>query len=83
MNDNRQPDSDISSRPCHCRCGYRCGGPGRCADPECLTKDDGKHYVNDCSHDFGGEVVDTGFGWSVICTRCGMSAMAHDMRVGP
>lgn len=82
MNDNRSVD-EVTQRRCICRCGYRCGGPGRCADPECLTKSDGKHYVEDCTHKWGEELEDIGFGFSVVCVRCGMSAMRHGMMVGP
>lgn len=75
---------------CRCSCGYRCGGPGHCALDafECLKIDDGKHFVQDCGHDFSGpwhEHVspEGGSGGSVTCRKCGMTALAHDMRCGP
>lgn len=71
---------------CHCDCGYRCGGPGVCklGVMECLEQDDGKHYVKDCHHDFGGQgrAIPDG-GWTVTCRKCNMSEMHHDMRCGP
>ncbi len=71
---------------CLCRCGYRCGGPGTCKDPDCLQKKDGEHFVRECHHDFSGEMEPVA--WppgchSTTCIHCGMDAMAHDMRVGP
>jgi len=41
-----------------------------------------------CEHEWDGweewEDPDTGCsGGSQVCSRCGMSAMSHDMRVGP
>lgn len=69
--------------PCGCRCGYRCGGPGVCELPalECIEK----HYVRDCDHLWSSPFVTTpdGLGESVTCSKCGMSAMDHDMRCGP
>lgn len=79
MTDQRKP-------ACVCRCGYRCGGPGRCQlDPfECLNQDDGQHYVRDCEHDFSGPLVQMDeLSASVVCQNCGMSAMTHDAMVGP
>lgn len=68
---------------CRCNCGYRCGGPGQCKDPDCLTKREG-HFVRDCEHDFTGECVDQGGGLcSTVCQKCGMSSFSHDMRCGP
>lgn len=65
---------------CKCNCGYTCGR--RCGLPlrECLKK----HYKKDCNHQFDGEWVEVGIGGhSVTCSKCGLSAMAHDMRCGP
>lgn len=74
---------------CECRCGYICGGPGRCelwkkegleGMQECIEK----HFKRDCDHDFSGELKAEGEGcYSVACQRCGMSAMSHDERTGP
>ena len=80
-----------STEPCRCECGYRCGGPGRCELDvfECLERDDGKHFVRDCDHDFSGPMKEfrdsvTGCsGGSVHCQKCDMSAMAHDEINGP
>lgn len=75
---------------CICRCGYRCGGPGRCPlDPfVCLSTNDGKHFIKDCTHDFSGpakswEIGGGGFASSVTCVTCGVSALEHDVRSGP
>lgn len=71
---------------CRCDCGYRCGGPGVCKlnIEACLTRVDGKHFVRDCEHDFSGPLERIGaLEHSVRCKNCGMSALAHDMAVGP
>jgi hypothetical protein len=72
---------------CRCRCGYRCGGPGRCAlsITDCLATDDGKHFVKDCDHDWTGDTwtSDDGLTSSVTCKTCGLAAIHHDMRCGP
>lgn len=71
---------------CRCDCGYRCGGPGRCSLDvfECLATNDGKHFVRDCAHKFGGPLIDLGRGChSVACQTCGLSAMTHDEWCGP
>ncbi len=70
---------------CRCNCGYRCGGPGRCKldVSECLQQTDGKHFVRDCEHDFGGTLILTNYGGSVACQKCGELAETHDMMVGP
>lgn len=71
------------SEPCRCNCGYMCGGPGVCklSLMGCLAAG---HFVKDCDHDFGGDLVDMGGGGqSVVCQKCGMSALAHDCRCGP
>lgn len=70
---------------CRCECGYRCGGPGRCKLGvfECLRQEEG-HFVRDCDHDFSGPLQQIdGLTQSVVCQKCGTSAMAHDMRCGP
>ena len=38
-----------------------------------------------CEHKWDGEGVefDDGCGWSATCSRCGYTAMSHDMRVMP
>lgn len=67
---------------CRCECGYRCGGPGVCKAGliECIEK----HFVRDCDHDFSGPMVQVGERErSVLCQKCGMSAMGHDCMVGP
>jgi len=68
---------------CRCNCGYRCGGPGRCElkPLECLQQTDGKHYVRDCEHDWT-EWVELENGGTAAC-KCGVTAMGHDMIVGP
>jgi hypothetical protein len=72
-------------KQCRCDCGYRCGGPGRCELGvfECLNQTDGKHFVKDCDHQFSGPLVPDGFGASMLCQKCGLSACTHDMMVGP
>lgn len=71
--------------PCECRCGYRCGGPGVCKLDvfDCLQQEEG-HFVRDCDHDFSGELVAVDKNsMSKVCQKCGLSALAHDMIVGP
>lgn len=60
---------------CKCNCGYTCGR--KCGLPvdQCIEQ----HYVRDCEHDWLGDAVDM----SVTCFKCGMLAIAHDMRFGP
>lgn len=36
-----------------------------------------------CEHKWDGEGVDFEHGWSATCSRCGGTAMSHDMRVLP
>lgn len=73
-------------KKCHCRCGYRCGGPGVCklTLSQCLGLERG-HFVRDCGHNFVGKLVeiDGGMSCSLVCTECGMTALAHDERCGP
>lgn len=69
---------------CECRCGYRCGGPGRCTLPilECLAQKEG-HFVRECSHDWTGPIKTMEYGASASCVKCGDLEMFHDMRTGP
>lgn len=72
-----------SSPTCRCNCGYTCGGPGRCklGIQECL---DAGHFVKDCGHDFSGPLKDIGNRcMSVVCQKCGLSALGHDEWAGP
>lgn len=68
-------------KPCRCNCGYTCGR--KCGLPilECMKK----HYVKDCDHDFSGPLVESedGLSASVVCSKCGMSQMSHDLAKGP
>lgn len=72
---------------CRCRCGYRCGGPGRCklGVIACLQQDNDEHFVRDCDHDWSGPTwtSDDGLMTSATCAGCGMTAISHDMRFGP
>ena len=76
------------SQQCECKCGYRCGGPGRCSlDPlECLRQRQG-HFVKDCGHKWGGwQQFETDWGGLIgttICELCGMTSISHDAAVGP
>lgn len=36
-----------------------------------------------CEHEWAGEGVEFEHGWSATCSRCGETAMSHDMRVMP
>jgi len=69
------------SEPCHCACGYTCGGPGVCKlDPlKCL--EDG-HFKKDCGDDFS-VWKNTDWGGTMVCSKCGMSAIGHDSLCGP
>lgn len=72
-------------RSCNCRSGFTCGDRSKCGLKmlECIQK----HFFHECSHDFTGpevEFTDGGtHGSSTTCTKCGMSAMSHDMMAGP
>lgn len=74
-------------KPCECRCGYTCGGPGVCPvylSEECLQE----HFKVDCDHVWDGptksEETPEGGGWeSATCSKCGAVQMFHDMWVGP
>jgi hypothetical protein len=35
-----------------------------------------------CEHKWNGEGVEIGNSWSVTCSRCGCTALSHDMRTG-
>ena len=67
-----------SPKTCRCNCGPSCGE--NCGLPllDCIEK----HWRRDCDHDFVGWVK-TERGGSRVCSRCGMTAMKHDMQVGP
>ena len=74
-------DTRIVGIPCHCACGYRCGGPGVCklSIQDCLAAG---HFVRDCGHDFSGwREFDRG--GTAVCTKCGAAAISHDSRCGP
>ncbi len=81
QNFNERPQEPPLRAPCHCTCGYRCGGPGICklSILECL---EAGHFVRDCAHDFSGwrEIE---LGGTAVCTKCGTTAIGHDMRCGP
>ena len=64
---------------CNCNCGYSCNR--ECGLPilECMEQ----HYVKDCEHVWNGEINYFKDGATVTCSKCGMSAMNHDMTVGP
>lgn len=75
---------DTEATPCVCKCGYSCGR--QCGLPimECMEK----HYTRDCEHDFTGPLQEVAMGGNVharskLCSKCGTSAIHHDMRVGP
>ena len=36
-----------------------------------------------CEHKWDGPGLDLDNGWTATCSRCGMTAMGHDMRNGP
>ena len=36
-----------------------------------------------CEHQWDGEVEEFHNGWSATCSKCGMSAMNHDLWVAP
>jgi hypothetical protein len=77
----------LATEPCACRCGYRCGGPGRCKLDvfDCLARDDGQHFVVDCRHDWSGPVAESEDRCtsSVTCATCGMWRIYHDTAAGP
>ena len=74
-----------AARSCRCQCGYTCGRECGLPIMECMEK----HYERDCDHKFNGEVVvlQTFAGYakasSVTCSKCGSTALDHDVRVGP
>jgi hypothetical protein len=63
---------------CRCNCGYTCGRQCGLSIMECMKK----HYVVDCDHDFSAEPEDDSSN-SLVCSKCGMSALSHDFSVGP
>lgn len=72
--------------PCRCDCGYRCGGPGTCKEPNCgwgNEADGKKHFVRDCDHKWDGPMVRLHLGASVSCSVCKMLAISHDEWCGP
>lgn len=73
-------------KTCQCRCGYQCGGPGRCSLGffACLEQKEG-HFVQDCGHKWDGPVwtSEDELTSSVTCSACGVARIHHDMRVGP
>ena len=78
------PSALFFKEHCRCNCGYRCGGPGVCKTEDCLSRDDGNHFVRDCDHRFEGPLVMVGHGVkSQICLVCGLTAATHDDQVGP
>ena len=68
-------------KPCRCKCGYTCGGPGTCTFTPffCLAAN---HFVKDCDHVFS-EWQEEDWGGQMLCKDCGQSSMGHDMHVGP
>ena len=70
---------------CRCNCGYRCGGPGTCELEilECLQQRDDKHFVKDCEHKWDGPWKTSTYGESISCSVCNITAIGHDMIVGP
>lgn len=78
--------SASGAAPCVCKCGYRCGGPGRCKLGvfDCLAQKEG-HFVVDCGHDWSGPTAESEDRCvsTVTCAKCGMWRINHDMRNGP
>jgi hypothetical protein len=71
-------------KPCQCKCGYSCGRKCGLEIMECMEK----HYFHECEHQWDGEGVEGeipggGSFSSATCSKCGMSAISHDMRCGP
>lgn len=64
--------------PCRCNCGPSCGGKCGLGSLECAQK----HFVRDCDHDFS-EWRNTDWGGTMVCTKCGVTCIGHDTRVGP
>ncbi len=63
---------------CKCNCGYTCGQKCGLDSVSCVQQ----HYKRDCEHVFTGWVL-TPHGGTAFCEHCGLTAIAHDMRVGP
>lgn len=68
----------MNAKECDCHCGYACNR--KCGLPilECMEQ----HYKRDCGHVWDGPWAERDWGGSVTCSRCGMLAIQHDMRVG-
>lgn len=66
---------------CRCECGYTCGGQCGLDVVECMQT----HWRADCDHDRDGPSWESedGRAGSVSCSKCGVTAMQHDMAVGP
>lgn len=72
----------MNDTPCRCACGYTCKRQCGLDIMACIEQ----HYKRDCDHDFSGplhEMGDDGLCQSVVCQKCGVSAIGHDMAVGP
>ncbi len=74
--------------PCTpCRVWWECG-PERCSCGQRLLDCIRDHYRHECGHNFDGwqDITDDEgnvCGGTQVCTRCGLSAMSHDMMMGP
>lgn len=71
-------------KQCRCNCGFTCGRECGLEIMECIRL----HYKRDCDHQWDGPEEEQhhpggAVSSSVTCSKCGMSAMVHDMRVGP
>ena len=68
----------VAKNECRCNCGYSCNR--QCGLPimECIDK----HYKQDCGHIWDGAVDEGDNFASATCSRCGMSAISHDMARG-
>jgi len=80
-----EDDESTHKEMCRCDCGYRCGGPGVCSLEvmDCLQQETG-HFTRDCDHDFSGPMKEFSAGTqSVVCQKCQLPAINHDMAVGP
>ena len=64
---------------CRCNCGYTCGMKCDLDMMECIRQ----HFIRDCDHKWDGKHVEIENGVSSTCSKCGMTAIAHDMAVGP
>lgn len=64
---------------CRCNCGYTCDRKCGLPMPECMEA----HYRRDCDHQWDGKEIAIHHGASITCSKCGMSAINHDMEAGP